>query len=1030
MAGISQTINNFHAGISQQPDQKKLPGQVKDIINGIPDVTEGLYKRPGTKRIDTSLVSDGDRSHSTATGQLHGVQSGGSWFHYFRDETEGSYIGQVEANGSLRVWRCSDGQRMDVAYGTGGETAIKAYLTPSTVNGVVQTEDIQALTINDTTFLNNRTKTVGTTGTTTAREHSHFAFIDLLRTENGRQYGLNIFTTETSSTLARATRLKIKSDNLAEGSNTGHCPGIGTQVFSVNSGTKKNLIFRITTLGQQGRSPGSNDGEGSAEYACSYSRQVTLLHGGEGWTTGDEVTVTLDQAQTDYTYTIRVEDHEDVGVKGTIYGGLTGIIRPAPTPFDADTAVTVDTILGGINTELTGTGVSGQIIGTGIYLHSASAFSVEVVNKDLMRVMQETVNDVSELPTQCKDGYIVKVSNSAASDLDDYYLKFNGNDNLDGPGSWEECAAPGIVKSLDAGTMPHVLQRQTDGSFLVKEYTWADRTVGDDTTNELPSFVNKKINRVLFFRNRLALLSDSNVILSRPGDLTTPSFFAKTALSVSAIDPIDITSNSIFPSTLFDGVETAAGLIVFSTNQQFLLASDDTVLNPDTAKLRTISSFNYNKDLPPISLGTTVGYVDNSGKFSRFNEMANIQREGEPVVVEMSKLISNLLPKDIDLLTNSRENQLILFGKTNTDIVYGFRYFTAGEERKQLAWFKWKLNNPIKYHFIINDEYFILDSDNFLQKMSIMQSSTDPSITQNSVDYLIHLDNWTTVGNGSYNASTAITTFANQSDWIDQVTSPNGDLVVVDTDTDSTRIGRYAKCTVINGDDFTVPGNWQYSQEWQFAPSDVNISNEQITLTAHGLDTAEPVRFQYGDANIAGLNGNTVYYIIKVDDNTVKLATNASNANAGTAINLTNEGGGTHKFQRECTLYIGYLYEYKVHFPTIYPLKVQGNQSAADVNSSLVLHRVKFNFGESGLYTTTLQRVAPKPDYSQTYESATLDEYNVSDAPYVAEKEQTVPVYEKNTNVEVLLKSSHPAPATLHSMSWEGDYTNKNYKRA
>ena len=107
MAGVTQTIDTYYAGISQQPDLKKFPGQVKDIVNGIPDITEGLYKRPGTKRIDTSLVDDGDRSHSTVTGQLHGVQSGGSWFHYYRDESEGSYIGQIAANGEVRVWSCN-----------------------------------------------------------------------------------------------------------------------------------------------------------------------------------------------------------------------------------------------------------------------------------------------------------------------------------------------------------------------------------------------------------------------------------------------------------------------------------------------------------------------------------------------------------------------------------------------------------------------------------------------------------------------------------------------------------------------------------------------------------------------------------------------------------------------------------------------------------------------------------------------------------------------------------------------------------
>ncbi len=948
MAGVTQTIDTYFAGMSQQPDLKKFPGQVKDIVNGVPDAIEGLYKRPGSKRISPA---EGQANHDAP---LPNVQSNGSWFHYYRDETEGSYIGQVASDGKIRIWSCNDGTEKNVWYhtdnsaysgGNSDHTAITSYLTPSSATAV---EDIQALTINDTTFLNNRTKIVGTTGTTTAREHSHFAYVDLLRTENGRQYAMNVFSNETTSTVSVATRLKISSDTLAEGAGTGTCPGIGTQVFSVDSGSKKNLIFRITTIGQQGQVGDIDDSSGPSDFACSYNRQVVLLHGGEGWLTGDTTTVTLDQAKTNYNYTIRVEDHEGTDVKANIKA-----VRPAPTPFDADTAVTPDTILGSIVTELSGTGITAVVIGNGIYLHSNSAFSVEVCDKDLMRVMQETVNDVSELPMQCRDGYIVKVTNSRDSGDDDYFLKFNGNDGLDGPGSWEECAEPGIVKSLNATTMPHALQRQPDGDFLVKKYSWEDREVGDDTTNPLPSFADgqSKINKVLFHRNRIALLSGDAVILSRPGELASPAFFAKTALAVGATDPIDISCSSIFPSDLFDGIETAAGLAVFSTNQQFLLSSDAEILNPDTAKLRSISTYNYSKDIPPISLGTTVGYVDNSGKFSRFNEMANIQREQEPVVVETSKIVSTLLPKDIDLLTNSRENQLILFGKTNSDTVYGYKYFQSGEKREQQAWFKWKINNPIKYHFIIDDEYFFLDTDNFLQKINLMQQDTDPSIDEtvgsDTSNYLIHLDNWTTVSNGSYNATTKITTFANQSDWIDDVTirnDANGDpindkLVLVDIDSGAARVGRYTECTVINGDDFTVPGDWSTG-----------------------------------------------------------------------------------------TFYIGYIYEYSVSFPKFYMTQQRSQQSKSDVNSSLVIHRIKLNFGKSGLYTTTLQRTG-KDDYSETYESANLDEYLVSDAPYLPEHVQTIPVYESNKNVNILLKSSHPAPATLHAMSWEGDYSPRNYRR-
>ena len=945
MAAITQTIPNFIGGISEQPDQLKFPGQVEDVVNAIPDITRGLYKRPGAKRINSQ--------------PLPSVATGGSWFHYHRDEEEGSYIGQVAADGTLRMWKADGdnaGAAQNIVYGTGGETAIKNYLTTSNA------ENIQFLTINDTTFVSSRDSSnantlVGSTGTTTANPDAHFAFIEVTRTENGRQYGLNLYNNNSTTSFTRATRIKIASDTLDESEGTGQCRGIGIQTFSVDSGSKKNLIFKLDIRGQQGSIGG--EGNDPEDFACAYNRSIILLHGGEGWTTGDTITVTMDSAKgrtvngsaggnngrsnkgdASATYTIEVTEHETVTVKANLK-----LVRPEPTPFDADTAVSADQVLGGIISELP-TGITGTIIGNGIYMSSSSSFNVEIVEDDLMRSMGTSVNDVTLLPKQCKHGYIVKIANARISEEDDYYLRFEGLNDQDGTGSWSECAKPSIAKSFT--NMPLVIQRTAlanqgtaneIATFTIKQFTYADRAVGDDTTNPFPSFKDKRVNKVLFFRNRLAFLAGENVILSRPGTLGEPDFFAETALTVSANDPIDISCSSTFPSELFDGIDINSGLVVFSTNQQFLLSSDDTVLNPDTAKLRSIATFNYNKDISPVSLGTTVAYLDDSGKFSRFNEMANIAREGEPNVVNQSQVVPTLLPKDIDLFTNSRENNLVIMGKTNSDTVQGFRYLNVGDKREQSAWFKWKFNNPLLYHFIINDEYYFLDTDHFLQSIRLVQQESDPSITQDNVDFLLHLDNYTTdTGSSSYSASTKLTTFTGVS-WLPLVTSPNYDLVVIDTNTASARVGRYGKPTLTSTTSFTLPGDWS-----------------GVTLT------------------------------------------------------------------------IGYLYEYLVAFPTLYLARAQGQSSRSDVNSSLVVHRIKLHFGKIGLYETTLERVG-KSDYTEVYESTELDEYDVSDAPYLEEFIKTVAVYEKNTNVDITLKSRHPAPSTLRAMSWEGDYSPKYYRR-
>ena len=1005
MAGITQTVPSFALGISEQPDHLKFPGQVTNIINAIPDVTKGLFKRPGAKRIGADALSS--------------VQTGGSWFHYFRDESEGSYIGQVAADGQVRVWRCSDGQLMTTVYGSVTWSSTKAYASgdkvQSNASGTIRIyqaqaaissggsapahssgdvnnwlfvetaqtnvqnylttgtpENLQFLTINDTTFVNNRDTTnsntlVGMTGTTDARPDDHFGFIELLRTENGRQYGVNINNGTGITTVTRATKIKITGHNFGESDGTGHCPGIGTEVYAVTAKStydasenithvragidsnsalvtsgKTNLTFRVTALGQQGVSPNydsSNfaNGPDGQNYRCSYSIEVVLLHGGEGWALNDTVRVIpehADEAKNDGTQAhvdITVTEIETVQVNAKYNGADTGLIRPAPTPFDADTAVTADTILGGIKSALP-SGVTGTIIGTGMYLSSASAFNVEVVEEDLMRCFQGTVNDVTRLPNQCKHGYIAKVSNSQRADEDDYFLKFEGENDKDGTGSWVECAEPGIAKTLT--NMPLVIQRTAATEFTVKQFTYEDRRVGDINTNPDPSFVGSRINKVLFFRNRLAMLSGENVVLCRPGTVGTPDFFIESALTVSASDPIDIACSSTFPSELFDGIEINSGLLVFSTNQQFLLSSDDTVLNPDTAKLRSVSTFNYNKTIAPISLGTTVAYVDNSGKFSRFNEMANVRREGEPSVVEVSKIVPSLLPKDIDLLTNSRENSIVLLGKTDSDIVIGYKYFQVAEKRSQAAWFKWKLNNPLIYHFIINDQYFFLDSDYYLQSINLIRQETDPITTQNDVEYLLHLDNNVDLSGGSFEPVTNTTTFSGLG-WLNTVTTPNYSLAVV-----SPTEGRY-ELPIVNA-----------------------------------------------FANTLTLNGDW--------------------------------SSGTYK--------AGYVYDYEVELPTLYPTRAEGQNIRADINSSLVIHRVKFHFGTLGSYKAILKRIG-KNNYEVDYESTPSDAYIATSAPYITEFIKTVPVYERNTNLDIILRSTHPAPATLRGLSWEGDYSPRFYKR-
>ena len=72
-----------------------------------------------------------------------------------------------------------------------------------------------------------------------------------------------------------------------------------------------------------------------------------------------------------------------------------------------------------------------------------------------------------------------------------------------------------------------------------------------------------------------------------------------------------------------------------------------------------------------------------------------------------------------------------------------------------------------------------------------------------------------------------------------------------------------------------------------------SLTTDNITVTNHKFGTGQAVTYSNGGGTApTGLTNNTVYYIIRVDANTVRLASSLSNALNGTAVNITAVGVG------------------------------------------------------------------------------------------------------------------------------------------
>ena len=1134
MSSVTQTIPTLTGGLSQQPDELKIPGQVNVATNVIPDVTHGLLKRPGGKL----LKSLSDDSTAAKNSVLNG-----KWFSYYRDETE-SYIGQVSRSGDINVWDCSNGNPVDVNYTPSVASALTTYLTHS------NDEDIQTLTLNDYTFITNRTKTVAMSSTVEPARPPE-VFIDLKATSYARQYAVNLFDTETTQRITTATRIDVElvgssnnsgtaggflrthatrdniddydngnygnTDNSAGAGNDAYAPNVGTRIFDVTdnkeftdenavggliynnnnpveigsqaygagteyyynrvattSGTNfkytikvrrgsdnttvdsltgssarspKNLYFRIRTTGQSVPFTTGSGNDQTTNYKARYTTTFDLLYGGSGWEEGDYFFVWMK----DGFYKITIKSVSTSAVQANL-----GLVRPNPTPFDTETAITAESILGDIRNGILGDSNGGvndlyefkddpsngyevKIIGNGIYVTrpvDQGVFNITAQSSDLLRVMSNEVSNVDELPEQCKHGYVVKVANSAA-DEDDYYVKFVGKQKadgtfLDGAGVWEECAKPGDNIEFDKSTMPIQMVREANGTFTVSQVAWDNAEVGTTVvggTNPRPSFVDNKINNLVFFRNRLVMLSDENVIMSRPGDFF--NFWSKTATTFTPQDVIDLSCSSEYPAIVYDGIQINAGLLLFTKNQQFMLTTDSDILSPETAKINAVSSYNFNEKTRPVSLGTTVAFLDNANKFTRFFEMSNVLRQGEPDIVDQSKVISRLLDKDINIIAESRENSVIFFTKKGTKTIYGFRYFASGERRLLQAWFTWEVVGDIQYLCMLDDALYVVtrgtgnkdqmvkyslkldDSGYFIsntQETGFYATDTQETTdTDDDVIYKVHLDHMSQISAATYISANKETTFTKPNGYIYDTTQ----LVAYDID-QGFSLGRYQKVTV-DGNNLKISGNWSGQ-----------LNTITVTNQGSGYTSAPTVAFSGGGGTEAAGTATVV------DGKVTGIEITKTGMNYTSAPTITISGGGGSSATATATVntkfVLGYLYEMDVQIPTLYVTRQEGTKYRADAKSSLIIHRVKFSFGPLGVYSTTINRVG-KPDYTETTELGLAGFVEANRLPIVEEKIEAVPCYERNTNLKVNVKSSHPSPATLYSLAWEGDFTNRFYRR-
>ena len=402
----------------------------------------------------------------------------------------------------------------------------------------------------------------------------------------------------------------------------------------------------------------------------------------------------------------------------------------------SSSGASADTVAAALATAITANAAyTATQVGAGVYITSTSAFTVETrggTSETAIFALTDTIADTNRLPVQSKNGYVVRVVNAEEVEIDDMFVQFSTDGGGEfGTGQWEETVKPGLEYEFDELTLPHRLVRQANGSFTYETVDWNDRLVGDDKTNPKPSFVDHEITHIFFYRNRMGFLSGQNVVLSKAGDLF--NFWNTSAQTATNDDPIDISAAGKRPVFLNYVEPTAVGLVLYSTNEQFLLSTDSDILAPTSAKVNAMSAYECDANVESVSLGTSQAFVSKTPLYTRVFELNEISSEQPPLMADITNVVPELIPESVDSLVASPALSIVSLGEIGKSTIYQYRFLARTRDERLLnSWYKWELTGTLLAQFFDSSTFYAVvknGTDVYVQSFDMTQSSEEGFLT-------------------------------------------------------------------------------------------------------------------------------------------------------------------------------------------------------------------------------------------------------------------------------------------------------------
>lgn len=355
-----------------------------------------------------------------------------------------------------------------------------------------------------------------------------------------------------------------------------------------------------------------------------------------------------------------------------------------------------------------------------------------------------SVNLFSDLPHYASQGMVMTVAGDlSSSNAARYYVQFlqntytvSGPNLFPGPGVWTECAASGVLQSLDPTTMPKSLVRKVDDNigtvtgipnqiyFHVERPAWGTRSCGDLTTNPNPSFVGATLNDIFLYQNRLGFLTDTKVLLSQSGSLT--NFFRITALQLQDNDRIDITATHPRVVKLRHAVPWQQQMVLFGDLAQFVLTTvNNAAVSPNTVSLVSTTEYDTDITVRPIPVQNLLYFPFNRHGYVGMREYYVEYYTQKHVGKEVTDVCPNYMAGTPARLANGLSSDLlaVVLSQTNggdaQGSIYIYKWQWQGNtlysaDKLQSAWVRWNFPGS-----------WVLGVQIYAQQMYVLLQRTD-----------------------------------------------------------------------------------------------------------------------------------------------------------------------------------------------------------------------------------------------------------------------------------------------------------------